>query len=142
MYMINKRRSFSSPCSLICLICFTVSFRMAHLSGLTLRSSMSLMLAKISSASSSMYLFSCSRFLRSLLLLGLEWRQRRYQNTPKKKKQSVKIATSCCASSSINILLINPLETLCVSLTHQPLCPHHTLGAQTTVHVTLTLTRL
>ncbi|TNN41753.1 hypothetical protein EYF80_048088 [Liparis tanakae] len=65
-----------SPCSLICRICFTVSLRMAHLSGLTLRSSMSLMLAKISSASSSMYRFSCSRFLLSVLLFGLRGEKR------------------------------------------------------------------
>lgn len=60
------------PCSFICLICFTVSFRIAHLSGLTLKLSISLKLANISSASSSMYLFSCSRLRFSLLRLGLE----------------------------------------------------------------------
>lgn len=60
------------PCSFICLICFTVSFRIAHLSGLTLKLSMSLKLAKMSSASSSMYLFSCSRLRFSLLRLGLK----------------------------------------------------------------------
>lgn len=48
------------PCSLICLICLTVSLRMAHLSGLTLKLSMLERLAEISSASSSMYLLSCS----------------------------------------------------------------------------------
>lgn len=50
-----------SPCSLIWRIWRTVSLRMAHLSGLTLKLSMSLRLAEISSASSSMYLLSCSR---------------------------------------------------------------------------------
>lgn len=68
----KKKWHKSSPCSLICLICFTVSLRMAHLSGLTLRSSMSLMLAKISSASSSMYLFSCSLLRLSVLRFGLQ----------------------------------------------------------------------
>lgn len=67
------------PCSLICRICFTVSFKIAHLSGLKLKLSISLKLAKISSASSSMYLFSCSRLRFSVLLLGL-------QNTCKAKQ--------------------------------------------------------
>ena len=53
--------SVHSPCSLIWRIWRTVSLRMAHLSGLTLKLSMSLRLAEISSASSSMYLLSCSR---------------------------------------------------------------------------------
>lgn len=48
------------PCSLICLICLTVSLRIAHLSGLTLKLSMLERLAEMSSASSSMYLLSCS----------------------------------------------------------------------------------
>lgn len=68
----KKGKKQDVPCSFICLICFTVSFRIAHLSGLTLKLSMSLKLAKISSASSSMYLFSCSRFRFSLLRLGLK----------------------------------------------------------------------
>lgn len=41
---------------------------------------MSLKLAKMSSASSSMYLFSCSRLRFSLLLLGLRKKQRKKQN--------------------------------------------------------------
>lgn len=68
----RKKKKQDLPCSFICLICFTVSFRIAHLSGLTLKLSMSLKLAKISSASSSMYLFSCSRLRFSLLRLGLK----------------------------------------------------------------------
>lgn len=55
------------PCSLIWRICRTVSLRMAHLSGFTLKLSMSLRLAEISSANSSMYLLSCSRRLLSHL---------------------------------------------------------------------------
>lgn len=53
-------RTGAVPCSLICLICLTVSLRMAHLSGLTLKLSMLERLAEMSSASSSMYLLSCS----------------------------------------------------------------------------------
>ena len=45
---------------MICLICLTVSLRMAHLSGFTLKLSMLERLAEMSSASSSMYLLSCS----------------------------------------------------------------------------------
>ena len=65
-----------SPCSLMWRICRTVSLRMAHLSGFTLKLSMSPRLAEISSASSSMYLLSCSRRLLSHLwpwTRGREW---------------------------------------------------------------------
>lgn len=57
------------PCSnlFICWIWSTVFFRILHLSGLTLRVSMSPMFADSSSASSSKYLFSCSRRRFSLL---------------------------------------------------------------------------
>lgn len=79
------------PCSFICLICFTVSFRIAHLSGLTLKLSMSLKLAKISSASSSMYLFSCSRLRFSLLRFGL-WRQS--EHVGEKMKSVMKTVTA------------------------------------------------
>ena len=82
-----------SPCSLICRICFTVSFKMAHLSGLTLKLSMSLMLAKINSASSSMYLFSWSRFLLSVLLLGLR-RNRREEGVQGRQHAELKAAVS------------------------------------------------
>lgn len=71
-FRVKRPKNQDVPCSFICLICFTVSFRIAHLSGLTLKLSMSLKLAKISSASSSMYLFSCSRLRFSLLRLGLK----------------------------------------------------------------------
>lgn len=68
----NKPRQEAAalPCSnlFICWIWSTVFFRILHLSGLTLRVSMSPMFADSSSASSSKYLFSCSRRRFSLLL--------------------------------------------------------------------------
>ncbi len=51
----------SIPCCLIMRICLTVSCNMAHLSGLTDNELMSLRLADINSANSSIYMFSCSR---------------------------------------------------------------------------------
>lgn len=71
---IYETKRWALPCAFIWRICFTVSFRIAHLSGFTLKLSMSLKLAKISSASSWMYLFSCSRFRLSTHRLGL-WKQ-------------------------------------------------------------------
>lgn len=52
--------------------CFTVSCKMAHLSGLTDKELMSAKLAEINSANSSMYMFSCSRRLFSLRHLFLK----------------------------------------------------------------------
>lgn len=52
--------------------CFTVSCKMAHLSGLTDKELMSAKLAEINSASSSMYMFSCSRRRFSLRHLFLK----------------------------------------------------------------------
>lgn len=65
-----RQEAAALPCSnlFICWIWSTVFFRILHLSGLTLRVSMSPMFADSSSASSSKYLFSCSRRRFSLLL--------------------------------------------------------------------------
>lgn len=61
---------FCLPCSILFISCIwsTVFFKILHLSGFTLKLSMSLMLADSNSASSSKYLFSCSLRLFSVLL--------------------------------------------------------------------------
>lgn len=65
----QSTRHFFLPCSILFINCIwsTVFFKILHLSGFTLKLSMSLMFADNNSASSSKYLFSCSLRLFSVL---------------------------------------------------------------------------